>query len=112
MTERHKSLAQRREELVTKSAIQREQFAAMVAEVWQPGALSTGRNILSQARERPLLAGVLATLAFLFFRKRRLFSLLAAGIVVFKTWLRYSPWVVPHLRKLWQHYQRRRLTRG
>lgn len=111
MTESPKSLAQRREELVAKSAIQREQMAAMVKDVWQPGALSTGKNILSQAREKPLLSGFLATLAFLFFRKHRLFSLLAAGVVTFRTWVRHSPFVMPYLRKLWQHYQKRRLSR-
>ncbi|NLC24961.1 hypothetical protein NB640_07020 [Oxalobacter vibrioformis] len=110
MTERPKSLAKRREELVTKSAIQREQMAAILQDTWQPGALSTGKNILSQARQKPLLSGFLATLVFLFFRKNRLFSLLAAGIVTFKTWARYSPFVMPYLRKLWQHYQKRRLS--
>lgn len=112
MTENPKSLAQRREELVTKSAIQREQVAAMVNDIWQPGALSTGKNILLQARERPMLSGLLATLAFLFFRKHRLFSLLAAGIVTFRTWMRYSPFVMPYLRKVWQHYQKKRLSRS
>ncbi len=95
---------------MAKSALQREQMAAMISNAWQPGALATGKNILSQARERPLLSGVLAALAFLFFRKHRLFSLLAAGVVTFRTWARYSPFVMPHLRKLWQHYQKRRLS--
>ena len=111
MTEEQKTLAQRREELVTKSAIQREQLAAMMADAWQPGALLTGKNILSQAREKPMLSGLMTILAFLFFRKRRLFSLLAASAVALKTWMRFSPYVMPFLRKLRQYQQNRRLTR-
>lgn len=111
MTEKYKPLAQRREELVTKSAIQREQLAAMMSDVWQPGALSTGKNILLQAREKPLISGLMAILAFLFFRKHRLFSLFAAGVVAFKSWTQFAPYVMPFLKKLQQYCQKRRLNR-
>ncbi len=108
MTERQKSLAERREELVAKSAIQREQLVALVADTWQPGAVSTGKHILLQAREKPLLSGLMATLAFLFFRKRRLFSLLATAVVSFKTWSKFSPYLMPILNRLMQFIQQRR----
>ncbi|MCL1887198.1 MAG: hypothetical protein FWG01_04635 [Betaproteobacteria bacterium] len=100
MTERYQSLAERREKLVAQSTIQREQFAALVADVWQPGALLTGKNILMQARQKPLLSGVMAILTILFFRKRRLFSILAIGAVVIKTWSQLSSSLLPILNKL------------
>ncbi len=111
MTEKYKSLAQRREELVTKSAIQREQFAAIMSDAWQPGALTTGKNILSQAREKPLISGLMAILAVLFFRKRRLFSVLATAVVAFKSWTQFAPYLVPFFRKCQHYYQKKRLNR-
>lgn len=111
MTEKYKSLAQRREELMAQSAIQREQFAAMMSDAWQPGALSTGKNILLQAREKPVVSGLMAILAFLFFRKRRLFSLLAAAVVALRSWTQLAPYILPFFRKCQQYYQKKRLNR-
>jgi hypothetical protein len=111
MTEKYKSLARRREELVTKSTLQREQFASMVADVWQPGAVSTGRHILSQARQRPFVSVLMAVLLLLFFRRRRLFPLLATGVVTFKTWTQIAPHVMPFLTKLWRYYREKRQSR-
>ncbi|MDL2284662.1 hypothetical protein LJC19_05940 [Oxalobacter sp. OttesenSCG-928-P03] len=111
MTERPKSLSERREELIARSTIQREQFAALVTDAWQPGAVSTGKNILMQARQRPLLSGLLATLAFLFFRRHRLFSLVAAAAVGVQTWSRLSPYLLPLLNRVRLLLNKRRLKR-
>lgn len=100
MTERQKSLAERREELLARSSIQRELLIATMADVWQPGAVLTSKNIMMQARQKPVLAGVMGLLGFLFFRKRRLFSLLAAAAVAMQTWNQFSPYIKPVLNKL------------
>lgn len=95
MTERQKSLSERRTELIAKSAIQREQLSALIENVWQPGAVSTGKNILVLARHNPLASGLMAFLAFVFFRRRKLFSLLAVGTVLYKNWARWSHYLMP-----------------
>ncbi|MDR0934117.1 MAG: hypothetical protein LBM56_03395 [Burkholderiaceae bacterium] len=108
MTEAHKSLAQRREILLAKSAVQREQLAALVAGAWPRASLPTGKNILALARKKPLLSGLAAVLAFLFFRHHRIFSLLAAGVVALKTWSDFSPWIQPVLNWLKSRRKKKR----
>ncbi len=95
MSEKPKSLAERREQLIAKSAIQREQLVALIGNAWQPGAVTTSKNILLQAHQSPLTSAFMAFLAFLFFRRRNLFSLLAIGVVVHKTWKRWQPYLSP-----------------
>ncbi len=95
MTDRPQSLAERRAQLIAKSALQREQLIAIIENAWQPGAVTTGKNILMQARQSPLTSAFMAFLAFLFFRKRNLFSLLAVGVIAHKTWKQWQPYLSP-----------------
>ncbi len=110
MAERRKSLAERREELVARSSIQREQLVAQIAGIRPSGTgtLSSGKNILAQVRKNPLLSGVLAFSAFLFLRSHRLFSLFATGLVVMKAWQRLLPWIMPVFGKLKQLRRKKR----
>ena len=110
MAREGKSLAAYRQELLVKSALQREQLAADLARLWQPGAaLSSGKKALFEAAgKKPLVSGAAALFAFFFLRKkiaglfkrRGLFSLLATGMVVFKTWSRFSPFLLPVISRI------------
>jgi hypothetical protein len=102
MTDRQKSLSRRREELIARSTLQREQLVARITDIRRPTSGLPGGNILIRARQKPMLSGLLAFLAFLFFRRRRFFSFFATGMVVFKTWQRFSPYLMPVFRKLKQ----------
>ena len=95
MSEKYRTLAKRREELVVKSALQREQLAGVVADIWQPGTFAVGKNILLKSRKWPLVSGVLATLSFLFFRNRRIFSVLAAVAMTLRAVQRAVPYIFP-----------------
>ena len=108
MTDRPTSLAERRAQLIAKSALQREQLIAIIENAWQPGAVSTGKNILMQARHSPLTSAFMATLAFLFFRKRNLFSLLAVGVVLHKTWKQWHPYLSPVLGWVKKRFSKKR----
>lgn len=110
MAEEKKSLAVRRQELLVKSALQREQLAALLEQVRQPGAVwSSGKGMLLKAAgKKPLLAGVTAFAIFLLlrkkvsalFRRRSLFSLLTTGVLVVRTWMRFSPYLLPVLSRI------------
>lgn len=112
MAREGKSLEAYRQELLVKSALQREQLAADMARLWQPGAaLSSGRKALFEAAgKKPLLSGAATLFAFFFlrrkiaglFRRRGLFSLLATGMVIFKTWSRFSPFLLPVISRIRQ----------
>ena len=95
MNEKYRSLAKRREELVVKSALQREQFASAVAGVWQPGTFLVGKNILMKSRKWPYVSGLLAILSFLFFRNRRIFSVIAAVAMTLRVVQQVTPYIFP-----------------
>lgn len=110
MAKEKKSLADYRQELLVKSALQREQLASQLEQLRKPGAVwSSGKGMLLRAAgKKPLLAGAAAFAVFLFLRKkvaglfqrRSLFSLLAAGAVAFRTWMRFSPYLLPVLSRI------------
>ncbi|MCM1128452.1 MAG: hypothetical protein NC211_00880 [Alistipes senegalensis] len=112
MAMEEKSLAARRQELLVKSALLREQFASGLEEVWRPGAaVFSGKGLLARAAgKKPLLSGALALAAFLFlrkrvsgfFRRRSLFSLVATGVMAFKTWSRFAPYLLPVIGRIRQ----------
>lgn len=117
MAREGKSLEAYRQELLVKSALQREQLAADLARLWQPGAaLASGRKALVEAAgKKPLVSGAVALFAFFFlrrkvfglFKRRGLFSLLATGMVVFKTWSRFAPFVLPAVSRIRQFSRRK-----
>lgn len=111
MAKEKKSLADYRQELLVRSALQREQLASQLEQLRKPGVVwSSGRGLFQAAGRKPLLSGVAALAAFLFlrkkvaglFRKRRLFSLLATGAMAVKTWMRFSPYLLPVISRIRQ----------
>lgn len=112
MAKEKKSLAAYRQALLVKSALQREQLASQLEQLRKPGAvLSSGKGMLLKAAgKRPLVLSFAAFFVFLFlrrkvsglFRKRSLFSLLTAGVVAFKTWSRFSPYLLPVISRIRQ----------
>jgi hypothetical protein len=113
MTERQKTLSERREELIARSALQREQLAARIADIRQSGTMLPGGNVLMQVRKKVMLPALLAFPAFLFFRhhffrRHRLFSLFATGMVMFKTWQRFSPYIMLFSGKLKSLFRKKR----
>lgn len=108
VAKKEKSLAARREELLVRSAIQREQFAVLVSGGWQPPALSMGRNLLQKMRGKPLLAIAISFVGIMLFRRRRMLSLMASVAFVLKNWAKLSPYLLPLLRSLKQFIQKKR----
>lgn len=102
------SLAERRASILTKIALQREQMAGTVQSSWEPGATSTGKDILTIARKKPLLSGLLTVLAFLFFKKGKLFPMLATVIVGIKTWTKWYPYVKPVYERIQKFIEKRK----
>lgn len=110
MTKEKKSLAVYRQELLVRSALQRELLASQIERIRQPGvAWSSGKGMLLRAAgKRPLVVGVAAFAVFLFlrrriaglFQRRTLLSLLTAGVVTFKTWMRLSPYLLPVFNRI------------
>ena len=107
MTEKYRSLAKRREELVAKSALQREQFTAMMEDAFPSGSLLANRNFLQQARKKPLQSGLMAILSVLFLRHRRLFSILASAVVALRVWSQISPYIWPLINRLKWLYRKK-----
>jgi len=100
MQEKYKTLVKRREELVAQSALQREQLTGVLSDMWQPGTYLVGKNILLQARKWPFVSGLLAILSVLFFRNRRLFSVLAVSAMSLRVWAQLLPYALPVMKAL------------
>lgn len=105
------SLAERRTSILTKIALQREQMAGAVQSSWEPGATSTGKDILAIARKKPLLSGLLTVLAFLFFKKGKLFPMLATAVIGIKTWTKWFPYVLPIYTRIQSFIKKRKTVR-
>ncbi len=88
----------RKAELLVQSALLREKLAVEALSVTQmPDVVSRGLNLwnrFSQIGKKPVLIGVLV-LAFLVIKPRRMVSWLFSVTVLFKTWKRFSPVIMP-----------------
>ena len=94
MKEKSKELARRRDELIAKSARQREQLSSAVADIWNPSALF-GKSLFNQSRKWPMAASFISSIGTLFLRNRRLVSYLAALAMLFRVWKRLAPYIMP-----------------
>lgn len=98
MAKSTRKLTQRKAELLVQSALLREKLAVEILSTMQmPDFVMKGLNIWNgfrRVRKKPLFIGTLA-LAFLAIKPRRLISWLVSATVLFKTWRRFSPIVVP-----------------
>ena len=98
MAESSKKLTQRKAELLIQSALLREKLAVETLSLMQmPSFVSKGLNIWNEfgrIRKKPVFIGALV-LTFLAVKPRRLISWLVSATVVFKTWQRFRPIVMP-----------------
>ena len=98
MVESSKKLTQRKAELLIQSALLREKLAVETLSLMQmPDIVSKGLNIwngFSRIRKKPVLIGSLL-LTFLAIKPRRLVSWLVSATVIFKTWKRFGPVIMP-----------------
>ena len=107
MNDKSQTLAQRREMLVQRCRLQRQQLAAQRLAMRQSFGIGQAVSKAAQfGRDNPLLiAGV--ALGFFVLRPRRFLSLAMSATTLWKTWQRFSPLVSPlvspllakHLRK-------------
>jgi hypothetical protein len=101
MTDEGRTLSQRREELVVKVALQREQFVAQISGLAPSSRLLTGAkdaSAPSSVAGKTLLSGVLLALGFLFARRKRLVSIVAASSIVLQGWRYASLYILPLVR--------------
>lgn len=102
MSEKTKTLARRREALIERCRLQREQLAARQMEIRQSLSSFGGIAVIAaRTRKNPLpLAGLL--LGLIIMRPKRLLSLAVSVATAWKAWRALAPVVAPiarHLRK-------------
>ncbi|MDR1311599.1 MAG: hypothetical protein LBK01_06990 [Burkholderiaceae bacterium] len=104
MTDKGRTLSQRREELMVKVALQREQFVSQISGLAPSSRLLTrakdasAPSSVSSVAGKTLLSGVLLALGFLFARRKRLVSIVAASSIVLQGWRYASLYIFPLVR--------------
>ena len=93
MDEKYRTLVKRRDELVVKSALQREQLSGVISDLWHPGTFVAGKNILLKSRRWPFVSGLLAVLSILFFKNHRIISTIAAVAMALRVWQQVFPYI-------------------
>ena len=103
-----KNLTQRKAELLVQSALLREKLAVETLSMMQmPDVVSKGLNLwnnLSRFVKLPILIVELG-LFLLTVKPRRLLSWLLSATVLFKTWRRFGPFIMPLVRYLTRRHQ-------
>ena len=98
MVEPSGKLTQRKAELLVQSTLLREKLAVEALSLIQmPDAVSKGLNLwhkFSLIGRKPVLVGTLL-LVFLAIKPRRIVSWLLSATVLFKTWRRFGPFIMP-----------------
>ncbi len=98
MADSRKNLMQRKAELVIQSSLLREKLAVEALSLMQvPDVVSQGLGILGELnriRKNPLFIGSILVAVFAI-RPRRLVSWAVSATVLFKTWRRFGPIVMP-----------------
>lgn len=89
---------QRKAELIVQSALLREKLAVEVLSMAQlPDMVSKGMNVWSKVgmlRRKPVWIGIFL-LAFFVIKPRRVISGLVSAALLFKTWNRLKPLLIP-----------------
>ncbi len=92
-----KTLAQRRAELVARSALQRADLAIQTKALRESMAFgSVASNLLTTVKQNKLLISG-AVLAVVFIKPRRILSGMRAGLIAWQAWRN----VVPALQNMW-----------